>query len=147
MKCAIAVLFTALVLSGCSSMQVAPDWDYDEDFSSYQTFAWIQESGSSEGDQLPEHLDIRLRRVVEDVMMDKGFDIVPVQPMADLLVGKTYDSLLASVEEGSYIGLHAVGDTKCHHLLFRQESCLTWDSEEVRHCLWIMIRTKKKLCQ
>jgi hypothetical protein len=43
-------------------------------------------------------------------------------PMADLLVGKTYDSLLADVEEGTYLGLHLAGDTKCHHLLFRQEN-------------------------
>jgi len=43
-------------------------------------------------------------------------------PMADLLIGKTYDSLLADVESGTYVGLHAVGDTKCHHLLFRQEN-------------------------
>ena len=54
-----------------------------------------------------------------DYMAD-NYDLVV--PMADLLVGKTYDSLIASVEEGSYVGLHAVGETKCHHLLCRQES-------------------------
>jgi hypothetical protein len=57
-----------------------------------------------------------------DFMAD-NYDLVV--PMADLLVGKTYDSLLADVEEGSYVGLHLVGDTKCHHLLFRQEN-LDW---------------------
>lgn len=57
-----------------------------------------------------------------DYMAD-NYDVII--PMADLLVGKTYDSLLADVEEGSYVGLHAVGDASCHHLLFRQEN-LDW---------------------
>ena len=61
-----------------------------------------------------------------DYMAD-NYDLVV--PMADLLVGNTYDSLLADVEEGAYVGLHAVGDTKCHHLLFRQEN-IDWQ-------LWI----------
>lgn len=54
-----------------------------------------------------------------DYMAD-NYDLVV--PMADLLVGKTYESLLANVEEGAYVGLHFVGETKCHHLLFRQEN-------------------------
>lgn len=54
-----------------------------------------------------------------DYMAD-NYDVV--MPMADLLVGKTYESLLADVEEGSYVGLHAVSGTECHHLLFRQEN-------------------------
>jgi hypothetical protein len=54
-----------------------------------------------------------------DYMAD-NYDLVI--PTADLLVGKTYDSLLADVESGTYVGLHAVGETNCHHLLFRQEN-------------------------
>lgn len=57
-----------------------------------------------------------------DYMADE-YDVV--MPMADLLIGKTYDSLLANVEVGRYLGLHSVGDTPCHHLLFRQED-LDW---------------------
>jgi hypothetical protein len=52
--------------------------------------------------------------------MAENYDVVI--PAADLLVGKTYESLLANVESGSYLGLHTVGETKCHHLLFRQEN-------------------------
>jgi hypothetical protein len=48
-----------------------------------------------------------------------------IMPMADLLVGKTYESLLADVTSGEYLGLHLVDDTKCHHLLFRQDN-LDW---------------------
>lgn len=65
-----------------------------------------------------------------DQMLDylvEEFDLV--MPMADLLVGKTYDSLLANVECGTYEGLHVVGDVSCHHLLFRQEN-IDWQ-------LWI----------
>lgn len=57
-----------------------------------------------------------------DYMVD-NYDLV--MPMADLLVGETYDSLLAEVEMGSYVGLHAVDGRPCHHLLFRQEN-LNW---------------------
>jgi hypothetical protein len=49
-----------------------------------------------------------------------NYDVI--MPMADLLVGKTHESLLADVESGEYLGLHEVGDTSCHHLLFRQEN-------------------------
>lgn len=52
-----------------------------------------------------------------DYMVDE-YDVV--MPMADLLAGETYNSLMENVESGSYVGLHAVGSTPCHHLLFRQ---------------------------
>jgi hypothetical protein len=57
-----------------------------------------------------------------DYMADEYHVIVP---MADLMVGKTYDSLLTDVWSGTYVGLHNVGDTPCHHLLFRQDN-LDW---------------------
>jgi len=65
-----------------------------------------------------------------DKMLDymaEEYDLV--MPMADLLVGETYDSLLVNVDSGSYLGLHSVGETPCHHLLFRQEN-IDWQ-------LWI----------
>lgn len=61
-----------------------------------------------------------------DEMLDylaDNYDLV--MPMADLLIGKTYDSLLADIDSGTYLGLHSVGATPCHHLLFRQEN-LDW---------------------
>lgn len=54
-----------------------------------------------------------------DYLVD-NYDLV--MPMADFLIGKTHESMLAQVESGEYLGLHKVGDTDCHHLLFRQES-------------------------
>ncbi len=68
-----------------------------------------------------ENVPGRIDRML-DYMADT-YDLVV--PMADLLVGRTYESLLADVEEGAYVGLHFVGETKCHHLLFRQEN-LDW---------------------
>lgn len=46
-------------------------------------------------------------------------------PMADLLIGKTYESMLADVNIGEYVGLHSVHDVPCHHLIFRQDN-LDW---------------------
>ncbi len=60
----------------------------------------------------------RLDRMLD--YMAEEYDLV--MPMADLLVGETYDSLLADVDSGSYLGLHSVGEVHCHHLLFRQEN-------------------------
>lgn len=57
-----------------------------------------------------------------DDLADKHDLIVPA---GDLLVGKTYESLLANVESGAYLGLHWVGEAECHHLLFRQAN-INW---------------------
>ncbi len=46
-------------------------------------------------------------------------------PLADLLVGSPYETLLANVRTGRYIGRHTVGGTLCHHLAFRQAN-LDW---------------------
>jgi hypothetical protein len=47
-----------------------------------------------------------------------GFTI----PTTDLLFSDPYKALTEQVEEGEYIGLHWVGEKKCHHLAFRQRS-------------------------
>jgi hypothetical protein len=41
-------------------------------------------------------------------------------PTADLLFTDPYKVLTEHVEEGEYLGLHRVGEKKCHHLGFRQ---------------------------
>jgi hypothetical protein len=41
-------------------------------------------------------------------------------PTADLLFTDPYKVLTEKVEEGEYLGLHRVGEKKCHHLAFRQ---------------------------
>jgi hypothetical protein len=47
-----------------------------------------------------------------------GFSI----PTADLLFSNPYKVLTEQVEEGEYVGLHRVGEKKCHHLAFRQRN-------------------------
>lgn len=57
-----------------------------------------------------------------DEMLDHmadNYDLI--MPMADLLVGDTYRSMIENVESGTYVGLHEVDDIPCHHLLFMQE--------------------------
>lgn len=45
-----------------------------------------------------------------------GFSI----PTAELLFSDPYKVLTEQVEEGVYVGVHHVGDRKCHHLAFEQ---------------------------
>lgn len=63
--------------------------------------------------QVPESIEKMLDFAIEKY----GLTI----PAADVLFGNSYDSLIANVETGTYIGQHAVGDHTCHHLAFRQE--------------------------
>ena len=43
-------------------------------------------------------------------------------PVADLLFGDTYESLIADVRTGEYLGLHEIDGRPCHHLLFTQDN-------------------------
>ncbi len=42
-------------------------------------------------------------------------------PVADLLFPKPYETLIANVLSGTYVGLHTTGGHACHHLAFQQE--------------------------
>ncbi len=84
-RCFIAITIVT-VLCGCSSLDVQSDWDRAVDFSSYRTFAWLELEEKQLGVQLPDHLDRRLRRVVDDVLTDKGLERAPALPQTDLLL-------------------------------------------------------------
>jgi hypothetical protein len=43
-------------------------------------------------------------------------------PMVDLLVDKVYDSMTANITSARYLGIHLVGDHKCHHLAMSQDT-------------------------
>jgi hypothetical protein len=80
-------LALAVLIVGCSSTKVAMDWDREVDFSGFETFAWLEvDEEDREGLQLPDHLDTRLRRIVDDVLTEQGLQRAPVLPMADLLL-------------------------------------------------------------
>jgi len=89
----VLALGTTLMLSGCSSLDIDHEWDRSVDFSQYSTFTWIpQNEGPSGEQQLPEHLDIRLRRVVDDILLDKkGLHKAIALPQADLLLAYYID--------------------------------------------------------
>jgi len=80
------LLALAVGLGGCSSLKVANDWNRTVDFGAFKTFTWLERTGAEPGDQLPSHLDIRLRRVVDDILTGKGLQRARVVPEADLLL-------------------------------------------------------------
>jgi hypothetical protein len=82
----VVLVFCGAVLAACSSTTVTSDWNPAVDFGGYRTYAWLEPEGERPGLQLPEHLDIRLRRVVDDVLADQGLQRAPALPLADLLL-------------------------------------------------------------
>jgi hypothetical protein len=94
-----AFLVVAALAAACAStsLPVVSDYDPQADFSKYSSYAWIEQPVQPpEGQQLPEHLDRRLHRVIEDVLDAKGLQRAPALPQADLLL-TTYVSLNTEV--------------------------------------------------
>ena len=61
-----------------------------------------------------------------DGMLDDLHDRFDTQQtLADFMFSDPYKVLMENVQSGTYVGLHNVGTTKCHHLAFRQKS-LDW---------------------
>jgi len=95
----VPLLAFAVLAAACAStsLPVVSDYDPQADFSGYSSYAWIEHPAQRpESQQLPEHLDRRLRRVIEDVLDSKGFQRAPAMPQADLLL-TTYVSLNTEV--------------------------------------------------
>jgi hypothetical protein len=46
-------------------------------------------------------------------------------PLSDFLFSDPYKAFVENVQSGTYVGMHYVGKTKCHHLAFRQK-LLDW---------------------
>lgn len=109
------VVALAVVASGCSSLNFDAEWDREVDFSQYRSYTWLpQEEGVAATQQLPQHLDIRLRRVVDDIMLDeKGFEKAVAPPEADLLFAYYIDTEKGLKVDytvyGSYYGGYSYG--------------------------------------
>ena len=65
---------------------------------------------------------------IQDVpnTIDAMFDFVAQKfgitaPLSDLAFADPYQTLIARVRAGTYLGLHQVNGVKCHHLAFRQD--------------------------
>lgn len=73
------------VVGGYAWAKVRYDRDPSVDFSAYTTYAWLERDNSVES-QLPDHLRLRLHRVTEEVLAEKGFEPAPAPPQTDLLL-------------------------------------------------------------
>ena len=73
------------LFAGYAWAKVTFDYDHAADFSGYSTYAWMERENSVES-QFPEHLRLRLRRVTEDVLAEKGLEPSPAPPQTDLLL-------------------------------------------------------------
>jgi hypothetical protein len=80
-----ALAILGVVFAGYAWAKVISDHDPNADFSSYKTYGWLQRENSID-DQLPDFLRIRLQRVTEDVLAEKGLEPAPAPPQTDLLL-------------------------------------------------------------
>ena len=74
-----------VLAAGIAWAKVTFDYDHSLDFSGYSTYAFLERDNSIEA-QLPDHLRVRLHRVTEDVLAEKGFDPAPAPPQTDFLL-------------------------------------------------------------
>jgi hypothetical protein len=83
----VRVLLACLLVGVAASVwaKVISDHDENVDFSAFTTYAWLSREGSADA-ELPEHLRIRLQRVTEEVLAEKGFEPSPAPPQTDLLL-------------------------------------------------------------
>ena len=83
-----AILVVAcLVVMVASVVWAKAVFDYDPsvDFNQYATYGWLERENSVEH-LLPDHLRMRLRRVTEEVLAEKGLAPAPAPPQTDLLL-------------------------------------------------------------
>lgn len=78
----VAVISMTAVLAWA---KVIFDFDPNADFSKYKTYGFLERGDSLES-QLPDHLRIRLHRVTEEVLAEKGLEPAPAPPQTDLLL-------------------------------------------------------------
>ena len=93
-KLTMALCSAVLLLSGCATtMSTFTDRDADADFSSYQTFSWIDEHPLTVKDQIPvvanPLMESRIRNAIQQELTLRGFEFVPVAGDADLVVSFT----------------------------------------------------------
>ena len=77
--------------AGYAWAKVNFDYDRSVDFSGYSTYSFLERDKSIEA-QLPDHLRVRLQRVTEEVLAEKGFDPAPAPPQTDFLLTYFYGS-------------------------------------------------------
>lgn len=73
------------LVAGVAWAKVVFDFDPTVDFTQYSTYGFLERDNSIES-QLPDHLRVRLHRVTEEVLAEKGFDPAPSPPQTDFLL-------------------------------------------------------------
>lgn len=81
---AIGLSVTALL--GCASVEVATNHDPEVDFSAYSAYLWVAAKDAGIDYTPQPHLDLRFRRIVDDTLAAKGFEVAVAPPQADLLL-------------------------------------------------------------
>lgn len=83
----ILVIAMAVAAAGCSTLSVKHDYDQYADFSSYRSFAWIQQPTTTTGTgdaqtarEVNTLLDQRIKRAVNVVLMEKGMQLKTDSP-------------------------------------------------------------------
>ncbi|MEE9606914.1 MAG: DUF4136 domain-containing protein [Myxococcota bacterium] len=71
----LAILLSLAFGAACASLGVEVDYDPEEDFSAYSTFAWLPGRAPQTGDYRVDNplIDARIRKAVEDNLTAKGF--------------------------------------------------------------------------
>ncbi len=80
----IAALFIIVVLTGCSSIDVSTNFDADNDFTGYKTFAWMKEDTSGKEYAYDGPLDEQIRSAVDTQLESSG--LTRADGPADVLV-------------------------------------------------------------
>lgn len=83
---AVAAALTISCATSTRNVDVTSNYDPEADFGSYKTYSWIEPTDEYDGWRPPAHMDIRLRRVVDDIMAAKGFERTSAVPTANLLL-------------------------------------------------------------
>lgn len=91
-----AILFAALMLAGCASgFEAIHDYDPGNDFSGYETFAWVSEHPMKVGETAVSPsplLEGRVMVAVESALGEKGYRLVPDLESADFALSFTVGS-------------------------------------------------------
>jgi hypothetical protein len=100
-----AIIGFALVAAGCSTISVNHDFDTEADFTTYKTYAWLQEPVTAVGNaaaakQQNTLLDKRIRSAVEAELQAKGMTVDTGNPDVLLVYHTGVDSKINVTDWG-----------------------------------------------
>ena len=74
-RCVLLCFLSAILICGCSSIEVSQDYQLDHDFSNLKTYAWKVKDQEKTGDMRIDSqlMDARIRKATEENLLEKGF--------------------------------------------------------------------------